>query len=145
MLGLTDALDGWYARRLGLCSPLGSKLDSIADLLFYGVMLLRLFPLLYGYLPRQIWYAVAAIAALRLGAYCTAAVKYRRFAALHTRMNKLSGGAVFAVPFLFSLPWGVYYCWAVCAIAGVAALEELVIHLLGREYPKDLPRYGAGG
>ena len=34
--GLTDALDGWLARRTGTASEFGARLDSIADLLFYG-------------------------------------------------------------------------------------------------------------
>ena len=129
LTGLTDALDGWLARRMGLCSPLGAKLDSWADLLFYGVMLLKLFPLIFVHLPRQIWYAVGAIVLIRLGSYLTAAVKFRCFSALHTKMNKLSGLAVFGLPYLFSLPWGAYYCWAVCAFAGIAAADELTRHL----------------
>ena len=34
--GLTDALDGCLARRTGTASEFGARLDSIADLLFYG-------------------------------------------------------------------------------------------------------------
>lgn len=34
--GITDALDGYLARRLRATSELGRKLDSIADYLFFG-------------------------------------------------------------------------------------------------------------
>ena len=44
LTGLTDVLDGWIARRTKTASDFGAKLDSIADLLFYTVMLIRLFP-----------------------------------------------------------------------------------------------------
>ena len=44
--GLTDALDGFLARKTGTVSAFGARLDSAADLLFFGVLLLRLFPLL---------------------------------------------------------------------------------------------------
>ena len=44
--GLSDALDGFIARKTNSVSELGSKLDSIADLSFYIVMILRLFPVL---------------------------------------------------------------------------------------------------
>ena len=37
--GLTDVLDGWIARRTKAASDFGAKLDSIADLLFFAVML----------------------------------------------------------------------------------------------------------
>ena len=39
LAGLTDALDGWLARKTGTVSEFGARLDSVADLLFYGVLL----------------------------------------------------------------------------------------------------------
>ena len=132
--GLTDALDGWLARRTGTASQFGARLDSAADLLFYGVLILRLFPVLWEALPVQIWYTVAAILLLRLSAYCTAAIKYHRFACLHTWMNKLTGGAVFLLPYMLVVSSGVEYSWALCALAGAASLEELLIHLCRERY-----------
>ena len=35
--GLTDVLDGWIARKTGSASEFGAKLDSVSDLLFYGI------------------------------------------------------------------------------------------------------------
>ena len=84
LAGLTDALDGWVARKTGTSSEFGARLDSIADLLFYGILLFRLFPVLWRLLPRKIWYAVGAVLLIRLTAYAIAAVKYHRFASLHT-------------------------------------------------------------
>ena len=49
--GLTDVFDGWIARKLGKESEFGARLDSIADLVFYGVVLVQLFPILYWVLP----------------------------------------------------------------------------------------------
>ncbi|MGM9647500.1 MAG: CDP-alcohol phosphatidyltransferase family protein [Eubacteriales bacterium] len=137
LTGLTDALDGWVARKAHTQSDFGARLDSIADLLFYAVMLLRLFPSLWRTLPVGIWYAVAAIMLIRLSAYLTAAVKYRRFASLHTYLNKLSGLTVFCIPFLLRTPLAVVYCYTVCAVAAVAALEELVMHLHSPDYDAD--------
>ena len=61
LTGVTDALDGWVARKTGTASPLGARLDSCADLLFYAVMIGKLFPVLYEVLPQAIWLAVLAI------------------------------------------------------------------------------------
>ena len=137
LTGVTDALDGWVARKTGTTSPLGARLDSCADLLFYGVMLCRLFPVLYALLPESIWLAVLAVAGLRVAAYLTAAVKYHTFAALHTYLNKLTGLGVFLIPYVLPMPFAAGYCWGVCAVAGVASLEELAIHLLQPEYHPD--------
>ena len=42
--GVTDAIDGMLARGLKIVSPFGSFLDSIADLSFYTVMIIKIFP-----------------------------------------------------------------------------------------------------
>lgn len=132
--GLTDVLDGWLARKTGTASSFGAKLDSIADLLFYGVLLVRLAPVLWLLLPRSIWYLVFGIMLVRLAAYGTAAIKYHRFAALHTWLNKLTGAALFLLPFFLTGPLGIRYSYFVCAIAFAASTEELFIHLAQDSY-----------
>lgn len=127
--GLTDALDGWLARKTGTASEFGARLDSIADLLFYGILLLRLFPVFWQTLPMAMWFFVAAIVLIRLAVYTAAAVRYHQFASLHTWLNKLTGVGVFLLPYVFSVSTGIAYCWIVCILALVAALEELAIHL----------------
>ena len=137
LTGLTDAMDGWLARKTGTASDFGARLDSIADLLFYTILLLRLFPVLWQLLPPQIWYAVAGIILVRLAAYVTAAVKFHRFAALHTWLNKLTGAAVFLLPYALAMTTGVVYSWGLCVLAFAASAEELVIHLCQPGYQSD--------
>ena len=132
--GLTDVIDGWLARKTGRASEFGARLDSIADLLFYSVLLIRLFPVLYHILPGEIWYAVSGIVLVRLGAYVTAAVKFHRFASLHTWLNKLTGAAVFLLPYVLLGSAIVVYSWVVCILAFAASSEELAIHLLRTDY-----------
>lgn len=127
--GLTDVLDGWIARKTKTASDFGARLDSIANLLFYTVVMFLMFPSLWNTLQVNIWYAVAAIVIIRLSAYLTAAAKYRRFAALHTKLNKLTGMGVFWIPYLLATEYAVGFCWGVCAVAVIASLEELIIHL----------------
>ena len=136
--GLTDVLDGWLARKKGMASDFGARLDSMADLLFYGIMLIRLFPILYQILPREIWYVVAGILFVRLISYGVAAIKYRRLASLHTWLNKLTGAAVFLLPYVLACSTGVVYSWVVCALAFTSSLEELVIHLCRTSYHGDV-------
>lgn len=132
--GLTDVLDGWLARQTGKASEFGARLDSTADLLFYGILLLRLFPGLWQTLPAVIWYAVAAVLLVRLAAYATAFIKFHRFASLHTWLNKLTGASIFCLPYVLSATAGIAYSWGVCVLAFVASGEELLIHLCRKEY-----------
>lgn len=137
LTGLTDALDGWIARKTGTASDFGARLDSIADLLFYGIVLFRLAPVLWQVLPVAIWYAVAIILLVRLAAYGTAAIKYHRFASLHTWLNKLTGAAIYLLPYILVISAGIVYSWAVCVLAFAASLEELAIHLCRQGYRVD--------
>lgn len=41
--GLSDVLDGWTARRLGEVSEFGARLDTIADMVFFGAALIKVF------------------------------------------------------------------------------------------------------
>ncbi len=144
LCGASDVLDGTIARATGNTTELGAKIDSIADILFYAVMLIKILPLLIKALPGWIWYIVASVIAVRVMAYVVAAVKYRRFASLHTYLNKLTGALVFTVPYFF---WGEgrFVFWismTVCVVAAMASIEELVIHLKTKDYDPNRKQFG---
>ena len=132
--GFTDVLDGFIARRLKITSEFGAKLDSVADMLFYAVMLSVMFPALWDLLPMGIWYLLGIVLAVRLTSYVVAAIKYHRFASTHTWLNKLTGAVVFAIPFVLLLPCDIPLCWAICITGGIASVEELLIHLVSKSY-----------
>jgi len=137
LCGISDVLDGYIARRMNQESRLGAKLDSIADILFYAVILIKLFPVLWAFVPAWLWYVAGAVVMLRLISYSVAACKYRCFASLHTYMNKLTGAAVFGIMYMLYTPWTVVYCVAVCGIALLASAEELLIHARSDSYNED--------
>ncbi len=134
LCGFSDVLDGFIARTTGRTTELGAKLDSIADLLYYAVMVLKIMPVLLDILPLWVWCATGVVVLLRLGSYITAAVKYKCFASMHTYMNKVTGLAMFTMPYVLMLPCAVELCAVICAIAGLSSLEELIIHLVRKEY-----------
>ena len=80
------------------------------------------------------WYAAAVAFVVRIAAYIFAAVKYGKFASMHTYLNKLTGAAVFFIPFLIITNFAALYCRIVCLIALVASAEELLIHILTPTY-----------
>ena len=127
--GLTDALDGAFARALHASSRLGAQLDSIADLMFYGVMMGKLMPILLERMPSSLWWIVGAAVFIRLCAYGVAAATQHRFSALHTILNKLTGLLVFLVPGMLALPIAVPLCHGVAVMALISSAHELWLHI----------------
>lgn len=130
LTGFSDLLDGFLARKLHLVSELGAKLDSLADLLLYLTVLLRILGVLTALLPAWFWYGVAVTIALRLLAYTTAALKYHRFASTHSRLNKLSSLLLFFCPFLVQATFFVPYGCVILTVCFLGAVEDLAILLL---------------
>lgn len=138
LTGVTDVLDGFLARKLKITSEFGAKLDSIADLLFYTIMGIMIMPVLLKTLPLSLWCGVVTVIVLRLASYITAAIKFKRFASTHSVLNKLTGAAVFCIPFILLSPVAVPICWVICVISGVSSSHELVIHLLSKTYKTNV-------
>lgn len=135
--GLTDAVDGTVARKMKLESEFGAKLDSVADLLFYAVMLLKLLPYLIRMLPAWLWWSVGAAVAVRAAAYLAALCKYKRFASLHTWLNKATGLVLFPAPYAICTRIVIPFYTVITAVALLASSEELVMHLTAKDYRPD--------
>lgn len=128
--GISDALDGFVARKMKIQSRFGSALDSFADLFFYTAMMLKVLPVLFRVLPGFVWYVLAVILLLRVTDYVYTARKFGRFAAMHTILNKLTGGMMFLIPFLMEtgMPFTVYSC-CLLAVGLAAIIQELSRHI----------------
>ena len=133
LCGLSDVVDGTIARAMGTTSALGAKLDSAADLSYYAVMAIKIFPVLIEVLPLSVWAIVIADFAIRIFSYAFVAIKYRRFSSMHTYMNKLTGLAVFTIPYYITTSYAIPLAYVGAIIACVASVEELVLHLVGKD------------
>jgi len=136
--GLTDVMDGYVARKYDATSEIGSKLDSIADILYYGVMVIRILPVLLKVLPAYLWYMFWSVIFVRFVSYMIAAIRYRCLAAHHTYLNKVSGFFAFLTPFFARTPILVGFCIILGLVTMIAALEEVVMHVKYKEYRPDL-------
>lgn len=134
LCGVTDVLDGFAARKLQAVSEFGSMLDSISDLFFYAAMLFKVIPYLWGRVPMGIWYYGGAVIGVRIISYLLAAVKFKKFAALHTYGNKVSGAVVFAVPYLMLVMSDTTVCLTACTVTMLASVEELLLHFTSPTY-----------
>ena len=122
MAGVSDMLDGFIARRTNTASSLGARLDTLADFVFAAVCLIRLLPLFV--LPRWLCGWIALIAAVKLVNVISVWIMHRRFGSEHTRLNKLTGLLLFALPILLPAVDLRFAAGIVCAVATIAAVQE---------------------
>lgn len=135
---ISDAVDGWLARRLHCESPLGAQLDSLADILLMAVILLSIW-FLHPAVYQEHWPVIAIVVVVWSIAHLLALFRYGRFASFHTRF--LQAGifmfAVFAlVLFTFGfIPWMLYLTGIVSLIG---AIEHFALLALLPEWTPDI-------
>lgn len=122
LCGLSDMTDGTVARRLGSESELGARLDSIGDIVFAAVCLVKLLPVMP--IGTWLWIWLGAIALLRLINIISGLKIKKRAVMLHTRLNKITGTAVFLLPLTLGFADINVSAIPVCVLATLAAMDE---------------------
>lgn len=120
--GLTDILDGAIARTTDTTSELGSKLDTIADFLFATVCLIKLIPVMHIPIWLILWTVVIAI--VKLVNIAVGFIRQKKLMAVHSVMNKVTGGMLFLFPLTLSFIELRYSGIVVCMAATIAAIHE---------------------
>jgi len=133
--GFTDMIDGYIARKANAVSTLGAALDSAADTVFIGILMLVLLPVMK--IPQWIWIYIAVIAAVRIASVLIAYIKYRKIAMLHTYSNKFTGLILFTVPILYSYIDMSLLGGIVCSVALLSAAEEMLLQIRSKELNRD--------
>ncbi len=92
--GVTDALDGFLARKLGQASSHGARLDSIADnLLLLSAMVW--IELLHPEIARENAALIAATFAAYVASLGVGLVKFHQLGNLHLYSSKVAGGCLY--------------------------------------------------
>ena len=121
-VGTTDMLDGFLARRWGVESKFGARLDSLADFVFVIAAGYKLFPWLK--LPATLWMMIGLFALVKMvNAICSYVVR-NRIEYLHTKANKLTGLLLFIGMMAIGQSYFVLVAWAIACIALFAAIQE---------------------
>ena len=86
-------IDGDVARKTDTVSELGSRLDTIADIVFVVVCLIKLLPVLD--FPFWIYIWIAIIAFIKLVNIAVGYFRQKAFISVHSMINKMTGGLLF--------------------------------------------------
>jgi cardiolipin synthase len=131
LAGMTDAVDGTLARRLGVDSPAGAALDSLGDNLLAlsgAVWLVMLRPDVAARfaVPLAVW-GTLYVTFLVIGL-----VKFRRFGNLHLYSAKVAGAAAYLFATLAFLFPGVPMAlgWLAFGTAVIAVAEGIACQAL---------------
>ena len=120
--GFSDIIDGAVARKTGAVSELGSRLDTIADIVFVAVCLIKLLPVLHVPVWLCIW--IAVIAFIKVTNIAVGFVGQKELISVHSMMNKLTGGLLFVLPLTLAFIDPRYSGAVVCIVATAAAIQE---------------------
>ena len=120
--GTTDMLDGFLARRWGVESKFGARLDSLADFVFVLAVGYKLFSWLK--LPSALWMIIGFIALVKTVNAISSYVVRHRIEYLHTKANKLTGFLLFIGVMTIGQPYFVPVAWLIACIALFAAIQE---------------------
>ena len=120
--GLTDMLDGFLARRWGVESQFGARMDSLADFVFVLSVGYKLLPWLK--LPATLWMMIGIIALVKVvNAICSYVVRHR-IDYLHTKANKMTGFLLFVRVMTIGQSYFIPFAWMIALIALFAAIQE---------------------
>lgn len=125
--GISDALDGFIARKTNTCSEFGKKLDSFADLLFFSIMMIKIMPYLLELLPMMVWIIIGIALVIRIVLYLYFGLIKHKFLSNHTITNKLTGLLMFFVPYLIKTKIFVIYAFINAFVALTSAIYEIVL------------------
>ena len=94
--GASDMIDGAVARKTGTASEPGSRLDTIADIVFAAVCLIKVLPVFDVPVWLYVWLAV--IAFIKAANIAAGYIRHKRFISVHSLLNKLTGLLLFVFP-----------------------------------------------
>ena len=120
--GITDVIDGPVARKTGSAGAFGSRLDTLADIAFTAAALIKILPAIQAPEWALVW--IAVIAAIKVTGIVSGLIRYKKFFAQHTILNKVTGVLLFLLPLTFHFIEMRYSIITVCVAATAAAIQE---------------------
>jgi len=123
--GISDMIDGPIARKQKTDSVLGSRIDSVADLLFVICSAIIIFPAIILPIWIRLW--VAAIGVIKTGIIIFASCREKHLTIPHSKSNKLTGLLLFCLPFSLVFVEPTIPATIVCIMASASIGEDVFI------------------
>lgn len=129
--GLTDMIDGTIARKTGAVSTFGARLDTVADFVFLCVCGVKILPLIH--LPVWLWVWITLIALAKILNISFVFIRKKKLLSNHSVFNKITGFALFLLPFTLTFTQTIYSVVTICILATVAVMQEIYFIAKGQE------------
>lgn len=134
--GMTDFFDGYLARKFNWATEKGALLDSIADHMYFAVIVISAFVCLNISGDPLILTVIIIVAGIRLANFIFTRVKFKRWGFIHTIGNKFTALClIIMVPVCIFI--GVMPFWLVIIfgiLATLTAVEEGAILFKSSDY-----------
>lgn len=128
-IGLTDILDGYFARKFNCQSQFGSQLDSLGDMLFF-IMLLAYVIVYKRYVLIENKKLLMCVVVVKCIPLIIGMIKYKKLVFIHTILNKLSGiMVVIGVITIITFEIHIIMIYVLFFIL-LAGIEEILIEIL---------------
>ena len=112
--GFTDMIDGPIARKTNTANEFGSRLDTIADIVFVAACMIKLLPVLT--IPTWLCIWIGVIAIIKVFNIISGYIVQKKLVAKHTIMNKVTGAVLFILPLTLSVVDLKYSGGFICAV-----------------------------
>lgn len=121
--GVSDMIDGPLARKLVAVSKLGSRIDSLADIVFAVCAGIKILPSLT--LPLWIWLWVTTIGIAKAVGISINSKWNHCFTVSHSFLNRLTGLLLFCLPLANILLEVILPVIITCFVATLSILEDI--------------------
>ena len=135
--GLTDVLDGFLARKLGLITPLGAHLDSWGDFTIFGTMAICAWILWPEITQRELLYYALILFSFLLPALA-GLVKFGKLTGYHTWSVKIAVFVTFVGYIALYAELAAWPFMLAAVLAVIAGIEEILITIALREERTDV-------
>ncbi len=115
-------IDGPIARKLKAESDFGSRIDSVADLVFVICCAILILPTVD--LPLWMWLWIAVIGTVKIVGIVAGSCRQERLQIPHSFLNRLTGAILFSLPFAFKFFGVLIPAVIACACASLSAFPS---------------------